>query len=346
MFAPRLCPLGARFTGGRCSPMPQLTTPALVALQSRVRALTDQYPDAGLRPHASLERHRAMAQIYLAAAYQPDETLGREDIRNLPLLIEAENSRNPGLNLHYCAGPGAFVDWLHALAVDPHNNVRHRARAIVQVDDWSPHHVVADIHCRGSEPVSVILLDSSVMPHHFPPWVEREMGARGVDCRVAGDGASVQQSSNDCVMFALSFALKFHQHQRRFDDCHERQCDQAGYRWSVFQDGLPAEFYKHAQSAKPLQWIAPRQQFADQVINKRGEVLAQRQARFTGEFLSARYFDVKTCSNSIEHKRMVFIDRARHHAQQQASTDGLAPLRQQIERGLQWARSFVAQAMS
>lgn len=325
--------------------MPQFTTPATIALQSRVRALIAQHPDEGLRPHAALERHRAMAQLYLAAAYQPDETLGREDIRNLPLLIEAENARNPGLNLHYCAGPGAFVDWLHAQAVDPHKNVRHRARAIVQVDDWSPHHVVADIHCRGSEPVSVIMLDPSVMTHHFPPWVEREMRARGVDCRVAGDGASIQQSSNDCVMFALSFALKFHQHQRRFDECHERQCDQAGYRWSVFQDGLPAEFYKHAQSVKALQWIAPRGQFADQVINKRGEVLAQRQARFTGEFFSPRDFNVKTYSNSIEHKRMVFIDRARHHAEQQASTDGLGSLTQQIERGLHWARSFVLQSM-
>ncbi len=262
-------------------------------------------------PRYALDTHRALSELYLDAHFQPDERITHQDIHNLPLMIEAENARNPGLNLVYCATPGQLLDHLAWIMHTPHMDDSYRGRAIVRVNENALHHAAADIHYRSGEPISVIMPDSFLVAAHFAPDIEMQMAQRGLACYFAADGTTVQKSCNDCVVFSLSFALKLHDHQDVFDRLHQRQIDNPNYRWSVRHDGLPAAFYKHSHSQTLLQnAVDADPELARKVINKKGETLLARHARFIGQFYGSRHIDTKQYSNSIDHKRLTFIDRA------------------------------------
>lgn len=262
----------------------------------------------------ALRKYRDMASLYLDAYYQPDNWVTAQDILNLPALIDAENARTPGLNLHYCRSREHLVSHLCNIARDTDRDTPYRGRVVLLVDDAWLHHAVADISHQPGQAVSMIALDSNMVSADFAESIETAMQVAGVPCRCFADGAVVQKSTNDCVIFSLSFALKMHDHQAYFDRFHAQLLADPTFQWNARRDALPAGFYKHSHSRVTLKVATENNPpLENAIVNKRGETLVQRQARFIGEFSAGSFRGVKSYSNSIEHKRISFIDRALSH---------------------------------
>ena len=291
---------------------PLVCPPSPTALVRHAQLLSERQ-SSGLDqdPAASLRAHRNLAALYVDSHRQPDEQLTRQDMANLPLLVAAENARNPGLNLHHCDSREAFIAHLGAIAKDSERTGCYRGRAVVCVDQGWLHHAAADIYHQPGQPVSVIMPDSFMVSADLREMIESEMRQAGVACCVGADGTTIQKSTNDCVMFSLSFALKMQDHEVFFDKRHQQQLRDDTARWSMREHPVPAAFYKHAHSRRTLELATEKTaSFETEIVNKRGETLDARRARHVGDFSVSGQQETRAYSNSIELKRLVFIDRA------------------------------------
>jgi len=279
--------------------------------QAAVESITQGARDPGL---AALQSQRKIAELFLDARIQSDSSLTHRDIENLPHLVAAENHRNPGLNLHCFSQPKALRDFLVGIANESDRDQVWRGRAIFRVDDACLHHAVADIYHEPGGTLSIIIPDSTLADSHLGQTLETGLNMLGVACVVSADGSAIQKSNYDCVMFSLSFALKLQDHELLFDRYHQRQIAEHTERWTMRHDGLPAAFYKHSHSKSGLEWALKRRPaLHEEIVNKVGENLQQRQSRLSGEYLSSSDYTPKVFSNSIERKRVVFLDRAITH---------------------------------
>ncbi|MBW8831465.1 MAG: hypothetical protein JF606_19005 [Burkholderiales bacterium] len=145
----------------------------------------------GKTPDAKLNHYAETASALLRKNVQPDHEMTYLDMVNLPMLARTENARHPGLNLQTFTDVESFVE----AAANP---TAGHFRAIVPMQFQGPgllsgvHHVMADVRTEPGQPPSIVFLESGFL----------------------GGG------NFDCVMFALNFALKSHEHQAVLDDMH------------------------------------------------------------------------------------------------------------------------------
>jgi hypothetical protein len=206
----------------------------------------------GRTPDAKLNHYAETASALLRKNVQPDHEMTYLDMVNLPMLARTENARHPGLNLQTFTDVESFVE----AAANP---TAGHFRAIVPMQFQGPgllsgvHHVMADVRTEPGQPPSIVFLESGFL----------------------GGG------NFDCVMFALNFALKSHEHQAVLDDMHNNLRETGrltqdvdfervirggrgligslygpevakeylrGINFAVGADVLPPAFYKHTHS--------------------------------------------------------------------------------------------------
>lgn len=218
------------------------------------------------------------------------------DIELLPLLADAENVRNPGLNLHTFKNPQECYQAIK----DQYKSVQDskqplNMRAIYPPVKYTTQHQIAlDIQLKPGHRPSIIAIESSLSNLAGPIKMELQGNLRGAKIQILEN--SIQKSQWDCSMYALSNALKSFKH---FDDYTARLHNG--------EQGvpIPAEFLKHSQSKTYIEGH-PHQ---DSVVTKdkgglHAETLLHRNLAYRVERDDIAY------STSIEGFRLQEIQRA------------------------------------
>jgi hypothetical protein len=259
-----------------------------------------------LRQHALplLRAYQADLQALEAGNVQPSKAAW--DCVVLPLLVEGQNARTPGLQVKL------FTKGQQVQYVADHAHHDHERIGILDFgkdDVMGPAHHCA-IHDRTSPNLGprVTLLDSFTNPAFgiadavlaFPPGTR--VTPVCLDTQVA----------QECVIYALSMAKKIHQYPGAVNALPEVDAgppETAAGRSlrAVIQDPrvLPPAFLKHWQRGSTFAGLPP--DVTQAVVNKKGQTFAQRwdANRVTR--------DGATYSASIEKKRLQFVEQAIEH---------------------------------
>jgi len=225
-----------------------------------------------------------------------NEALTHLDIKMLPLIADAENARNPGLNLHIFKGP----DECFAAIKNQNKQVWSRKQPMNMRVIFPPfkgmpdHHVALDLQFRPGHRPSVVCFESA--PGHLMHMLESLLQQSLKGAKIKAVPNIIQQSNWDCSMFALNNALKSFKHY-----------DEYTARLHKDEQNLqpPPEFLKHAQSKSLIEKTPHR----DTVVTKdkgglHSETLLHRNLAFRAKRDDIEY------STSIEGFRFQEIARA------------------------------------
>lgn len=230
-------------------------------LPDRLRTKLERADALGRTPDAHLNAYAETASALLRGNIQPSIEMTKADIKNLPTLIETENARHPGLDLRTFPDVESFAN--AAAAADSEH-----FRAIVPMQFQNGdlpsgiHHVMADVRTQPGEPPSIVfleggLLDKDRYEEHKAVW--DILKGQGFDpSRIGVIEMGAQKSPNDCVMFALNFALKSGDHQPVLDAMHKnlRESGQltqdADFEWAVGGGRGEVGFYGPDAAKKQL----------------------------------------------------------------------------------------------
>lgn len=251
---------------------------------------------------AMLAAHREHAAGYLANGYQADFTVSEGDMRVLPLIIEAENARKPGLNLVYCDDEDALRGALNELR--DARDTTHR-RLLVRPNPFGHHHFMLDALAQPGKPISLIEFEPVDSPIPLPSSIEPSIKKWGFEYRLSSVLPRVQKSNNDCIIFSLSHALKSHASEVWMRRQHAAHLEG---KLNVEHTGgaLPESFYKHLQSSSRLKkHLAAREMLDSLAVNGRGETLARRFYAHLAKDRRGHIYSI-----SIELKRLKLLDRA------------------------------------
>ncbi|WP_168400951.1 YopJ family acetyltransferase [Erwinia amylovora] len=221
--------------------------------------------------------------------------LMRMDKKVLPLLADAENARNPGLNLHvYKRGEECYQAIKEQHKIVQQSGQPKTMRALYPPFIGMPdHHIALDIHLRPGHRPSIVGFESALghMVDHIRQGIAQ--GLRGAKVHMVGN--RIQNSEWDCIMYSLNNALKsFKHHDEYTARLHKGE-----------KIPVPAEFFKHAQSKSMVEGL-PHQ---DAIVTKdkgglHAETLLHRNLAYRAD-----RFD-HACNTSIEGFRMQEIQRA------------------------------------
>lgn len=325
-------------------------------LPDRLKAKLERADAIGQTPDARLNEYAQAASVLLRKNVQPDSEMTSMDIANLPTLARTENARHPGLNLRTFTDVESFVD----AVADPEAG-HFRAIVPMQFQEKnllsSIHHVMADVRAAPGMPPSIIFLESGLLDEgqyvqHKEVW--DMLKGHGLDpSRVGVIETAAQKSPNDCVMFALNFALKSREHQPVLDEMHENlrangqltknadferavgagrgvigtygpeiaKVHLGGINFAAGADVLPSAFYKHTHSkaeANTLDKAAAKQSGATQTADKPDNLGKHSSplAQRVDDFRVNRLSEhgvEQSYSASIEGFRMQEIARAKTH---------------------------------
>jgi hypothetical protein len=280
--------------------------PRLLAKVGDVQA-AKTFSNAHLHPYADA------AVARLSNPTTDARSVGDLDIAHLPALVEMENSRHAGLNLHAFKHYGEFVE-----ALGTPGPASFRAVFPTQRPDHDPgfHHVMADVRRHPDGPPTVVLTESGIVfagqfQQEIPQinHLANQLEAVGISPnRVAVVETSAQKSQGDCIMFSLSYALKAFKNPDALDRLHDtlkrspkpnpadpsRRSTTAGQIESDYQlqlvnthmangvDAFPVDFFKHTHSsglAKSLM-SRPGGEMSGPVNSAGTENLAERNQAF------------------------------------------------------------------
>lgn len=225
-----------------------------------------------------------------------DARLTKMDIKMLPLIADAENARNPGLNLHVFKRP----DECYEAIKEQGKQVRVSKQPVNMRVIYPPfigapdHHVALDILFRPGHRPSVVGFESA--PGNLLGLLisSLDQNLKGFKIRPAAN--IIQQSNWDCSMYAMNNVLKSFKH---YDDytsrLHQGEKDLEP----------PPEFLKHAQSRGTILG-SPHQ---DAIVTKdkgglHSETLLHRNMAYRAQRSDRAY------STSIEGFRFQEISRA------------------------------------
>jgi len=240
-------------------------------------------------------QHRLREHLYAIKNGQPtrqDDFL--QDISvTLPLLVQAENGRNPALNLKFSPAIRHFISSLQR----DHEEVNQTSKAvhcryIVAADDATDarstvsHAQFIDVSLKPGVNPSLIVIDScdslstssqqmvgEIVSGLFRDrliQVRREDG-RLVCTNISMIGVGAQMKKWDCVRFGLDFSLKSYKYRELFQEWHDSQHTKNDtapfiplsdeFSPEIIQHPssiLPVEFIKHTQSKKMLGAVAQK----------------------------------------------------------------------------------------
>lgn len=225
-----------------------------------------------------------------------DSEISAMDKKLLPLIADAENSRNPGLNLRtFNTSQECYNTIKDQHRLSRQSNQAINMRAVYPPFKGTPDHRIAlDIQFRPGHRPSIIAFESSSFTILGPLKQSLSEELPGTKIRIVGN--IIQNSNWGCVMFSLNNALKSFKH---FDDYTSRL--HQGER----NIPLPAEFQKHAHSKSYIQGHSKK----DNIVTKdksgpHMETLAHRNMAYRADREDGSY------STSIEGFRLQEIQRA------------------------------------
>ena len=280
-----------------------LPAPEISEIMQRARA-HPQTHDTVLR----LADYRQHAAEYLAHGYQADFAVSGQDIAHLPLLIESENARKPGMGLVYCRDDNTLHDILTDLQSDAARGVTRHARLIHRALVGGHHHFYVDVLALPGKPLSLIEMEPVDQRLVVRSDLTDKLTRWEIEHRTHMVLPRVQKSDNDCIIFSLSLASKAFAHKEHLFGMHMDQL--AGYFNEVAAGReLPAAFYKHLQSSSQLkQRVRRRRELITLAVNKRGQTLHKRFVANLAKNQAGQIYNI-----SIELKRLALIDRAIRH---------------------------------
>lgn len=284
---------------------------------------------------------KARFEALLRLNWAPDQVDKAFDIAVMPVVVAAENARNPDLRLTFLESPDELKDWLALEAPGG-----ERRRAVFNLPGFEEHSMVADVR-RVDGRTSVLLVepldpnndlatkyDTAVLPAF------RSLNLLPRRAVLSALALGTQKSDTGCRIFALSFASKLAGLKAEVDLIHEQ--NQAGaplstsigfplQKWAGTRDRrmfsgtalMPQPFMKHAQSSDTLKdWHAAHPKVPlDNPVNHKGQTLLGRQEKHAVTRLPVnrgeqqgnaqpRKTGPMTYSRSIEEKRVTYMDRA------------------------------------
>lgn len=277
----------------RSDPIPDAPEPLPKRLQQKVSELD--------LPHLakldkSLHEYGKLVTEQAQQGFGSNSDTTRMDKKLLPLLADAENSRNPGLNLRTFKTSQECYNAIkdqHRLSRQSNQTINMRA-AYPPFMGSPNHHVALDIQFSPGHRPSIIVFESAL--GHMLPHLKDAISKELPGTKVQTVGNIIQNSEWDCTMYSLNNALKSFKH---FDDYTSRL--------HQGEEGipLPAEFLKHAQSKSYTQKHSKK----DDIVTKdksgpHMETLAHRNMAYRADRKDRSY------STSIEGFRMQEIKRA------------------------------------
>ncbi|WP_184390939.1 YopJ family type III secretion system effector XopJ [Xanthomonas arboricola] len=230
--------------------------------------------------NSSLHRYARNTLNNLASGIQPTPRDTMIDIDNLHEVVASY--RYEDLNLRAFDSVGDFVD-----SLDAGRGLHGRQRAIVR-DYPNVHHFAVDVkhHEDGASTLIVLESASAANEDALPGYTKLASMLRskfGGSARMVVIEAEAQKSYNDCVIFALDFALAaYHKRNSVFEGWHDNLAHHGSIadqgerhkKYGPFDSGLfrnygvflikgwgvlPPIFYKHCQSREVLQGVEKRQ---------------------------------------------------------------------------------------
>lgn len=266
-----------------------------------------------------------------------------------PLLMAAENARNPGLNLValHMETAEIGVDDDHEDDLPPLTNSHNfgafiesaphgRYRAIV---NDGPHTRAADIR-KDAQGTTVIVVDplrKEKDETEYDQYADNISTEAGEHAKCAFIPVDLQKSAFDCRIFSMSLALKMHAREGDFSALHDalrdgtdpvplvsraKTTEELGA--LLVLDGAPlidARMMKHSHAGSSVKrYLASHPDQSTTPVNKRDETLQDRTNRHLKERVILARADpnatvpsapTKTArlSTSIEHKRVSMIQR-------------------------------------
>ncbi|CAD0326239.1 MULTISPECIES: YopJ family type III secretion system effector XopJ [Xanthomonas] len=230
--------------------------------------------------NSSLHQYARNTLDNLASGIQPTHSDTMIDIDNLHEVVASY--RYEDLNLRAFDSVGDFIDSLEA-----GRSSQGRQRAIVR-DYPNVHHFAVDVkhHEDGASTLIVLESASAANEKALPGYTKLASMLRsrfGGSARMVVIEAEAQKSLNDCVIFALDFALAAYQKRNSvFEGWHDNLAHHGSIadqgerhkKYGPFDSGLfrnygvflikgwgvlPPIFYKHCQSREVLQGVEKRQ---------------------------------------------------------------------------------------
>ncbi|MFB5171459.1 YopJ family acetyltransferase [Erwinia amylovora] len=244
----------------------------------------------------SLYEYAKMATELIKEGAGPDGDLTAMDRKLLPLLADAENARNPGLNLRTFHKTDECYQAIKAQNKKVQESRQPMSmRAIYPpMRGMSDHRVALDIQFRPGHRPSVVGYESApgYLAEHLKYGLEH--GLRGAKVQVVEN--TIQNSVRGCSMFALNNALKSFKHQDEYT---------ARLHSGEKQVPIPAEFFKHAHSKTLIEGHPHK----DAIVSKdkgglHAETLLHRNLAYRADRTNHSY------STSIEGFRLQEIQRA------------------------------------
>ncbi|WP_112188672.1 YopJ family acetyltransferase [Ralstonia sp. GX3-BWBA] len=266
-----------------------------------------------------------------------------------PLLMAAENARNPGLNLvalHMDTAEAGFDDDEDDLPplVNSHNfgafiESAPPGRYGAIVND-GPHTRAADIR-KDAQGTTVIVVDPLRKEEdeaEYDQYADNVSSEAGEHAKCAFIPVDLQKSAFGCRIFSMSLALKMHAREGDFSALHDalrsgtdptplvsraKTTEELGA--LLVLDGAPlidARMMKHSHAGSSVErYVASHPDQSMTPVNKRNETLQSRTSRHLTEREVLARVDpnatmpvapTKTArlSTSIEHKRISMIGRA------------------------------------
>ncbi|MDR3431614.1 MAG: RHS repeat-associated core domain-containing protein [Rouxiella aceris] len=186
----------------------------------------------------------------------PSEKMLLWDLKNIPLLVAAENQKNPALHLHYVHSVEEISDYINI------NLWRGHQRFITPVNT-EMHHLFVDVN-KNENGVQVLGLESTKY-YNVEDSLKKLHDSIDVQSSVktAVMSMQVQSTEYDCVIFSAYAAGQSYRHQEPLEEIFEKfdiyntgEGVASSYKMfkltSQIDPLLPLDFYLHTQSRKRL----------------------------------------------------------------------------------------------
>ncbi|UWS29870.1 YopJ family acetyltransferase [Erwinia pyrifoliae] len=277
----------------RASPVPEKPE----KIPERLQQKADAIDLPGLKKlDKSLYEYAKLATELVKEGAGPDNDLADMDRKLLPLLADAENARNPGLNLRTFKSS----EECYRAIKDQNKSVQQSRQPMSMRVLYPPlkgardHRVALDIQFRPGHRPSIVGFESA--PGNLAELLQHELehALRGAKVQVVEN--TIQNSLRGCSMFALNNGLKSFKHHDEYT---------ARLHSGEKQVPVPAEFLKHAHSKA----LVEGHRHQDAIVSKdkgglHAETLLHRNLAYRADRINHSY------STSIEGFRLQEIQRA------------------------------------
>ncbi|HEX7636555.1 MAG TPA: YopJ family acetyltransferase [Noviherbaspirillum sp.] len=270
--------------------------------------------DPDFAEYAKIVKHDAVRGL------QPSLATTELDIKHLPLIVEMENARNPGLNLCCFKSLEECIKELKEIK-EKHQSGNYRI-IYPPYKFESDHHMMLDVKLDPDplKPMSIVL---------FEPSFVVDIGEAVKDLRENLDNPRIstvvtgtQYSDTDCVMFALNHALKsFKTYSEFAGKIHENNENRVIRK----NQELPAVFFKHTHSSSKARAGKDNSQGEIRVNSEKSknpdaQTLTQRINAYRTTRFNKKTEKTDTYSTSIEGFRLQEIKRVADYLERKSAS--------------------------